>query len=221
MRLHDILLKKSEPITQDCQDERWKCFQGCLGALDGPLIKVTPPSEEKSRYRTRKGCISTNVLGVCCPNMEFIYVLPGWEGSAHDGRVLRNAISRPHGLRVPRGYYYLVDSGYCNVNGFLTPYRGQRYHLKEFDGHQPETAEEYFNMKHSKARNNHKNAVGLLNFRFPYLRKLDMVWGRDRATGVHAEDFVEASANVNCPKNMTVCSSPDSEDEPVIVSDAQ
>ncbi|KAG6503230.1 hypothetical protein ZIOFF_035541 [Zingiber officinale] len=267
MRLHDILLKKSEPITQDCQDERWKCFQGCLGALDGTLIKVTPPSEEKSRYRTRKGCISTNVLGVCCPNMEFIYVLPGWEGSAHDGRVLRNAISRPHGLRVPRGYYYLVDSGYCNVNGFLTPYRGQRYDLKEFDGHQPETAEEYFNTKHSKARNviercfgllkgrwkilpspsffaiqtqddvehkincekqwfdewclNHKNAVGLLNFRFPYLRKLDMVWGRDRATGVHVEDFVEASANVNCPKNMTVCSSSDSEDEPVIVSDAQ
>ncbi|XP_042440765.1 uncharacterized protein LOC122026183 [Zingiber officinale] len=68
---------------------------------------------------------------------------------------------------------------------------------------------------------NHKNAVGLLNFRFPYLHKLDMVWGRDRATGVHAEDFVEASANANCPKNMTVCSSSDSEDEPVIVSDAQ
>ncbi|KAL6507872.1 hypothetical protein OROGR_024067 [Orobanche gracilis] len=34
LRLHDILLKKPEPITQDCQDEKWKCFQGCLGALD-------------------------------------------------------------------------------------------------------------------------------------------------------------------------------------------
>ncbi|KAG6504621.1 hypothetical protein ZIOFF_036955 [Zingiber officinale] len=169
MRLHDILLKKPEPITQDCQDERWKCFQGCLGALDGTLIKVTPPSEEKSRYRTRKGCISTNVLGVCCPNMEFIYVLPGWEGSAHDGRVLRNAISRPHGLSVPRGYYYLVDSGYCNANGFLTPYRGQRYHLKEFDGHQPETAEEYFNMKHSKARNVIERCFGLLKGRWKIL----------------------------------------------------
>ncbi|GJY92917.1 ALP1-like protein [Tanacetum coccineum] len=76
---------------------------GCLGALDRTLVKVTPPSGEKSRYRTRKGCISTNVLGVCCPNMQFIYVLPGWEGSAHDGRVLRDAISRPQGLRVPNG----------------------------------------------------------------------------------------------------------------------
>jgi hypothetical protein len=35
--------------------------------------------------------------------MQFIYVLPGWEGSAHDGRVLRDAISRPDGLRVPQG----------------------------------------------------------------------------------------------------------------------
>ena len=56
------------------------------------------PSQETGKYRTRKGTISINVLGVCSPDMEFIYVLPGWEGSAHDGRVLRNAISRPNGL---------------------------------------------------------------------------------------------------------------------------
>ncbi|GJS72184.1 ALP1-like protein [Tanacetum coccineum] len=139
------------------------------GALDGTLIKVTPSSGEKPRYRTRKGCISTNVLGVCCPNMQFIYVLPGWEGSAHDGRVLRDAISRPQGLRVPHGSYYLVDAGYCNANGFLAPYRGQRYHLREFDGHRPETAQEYFNMKHSKARNVIERCFGLLKGRWKIL----------------------------------------------------
>ncbi|KAJ9556271.1 hypothetical protein OSB04_010885 [Centaurea solstitialis] len=169
LRLHPILLKKPEPITQDCQDGRWKCFQGCLGALDETLIKVTPPSDEKPRYRTRKGCISTNVLGVCCPNMQFIYVLPGWEGSAHDGCVLRDAISRPQGLRVPQGSYYLVDAGYCNANGFLAPFRGQRYHLKEFSGHRPNTAEEYFNMKHSKARNVIERCFGLLKGRWKIL----------------------------------------------------
>ncbi|KAL6512385.1 hypothetical protein OROHE_019997 [Orobanche hederae] len=132
LRLHGILLKKPEPITQDCQDEKWKCFQGCLGALDGTLIKVTPPKEEKPRYRTRKGCISTNVLGVCCPNMQFIYVLSGWEGSAHDGRVLRDAIARPSGLKVRQGCYYLVDSGYCNANGFLLQFEGNDTTLKNF-----------------------------------------------------------------------------------------
>lgn len=27
LQLHDILLKKLEPITDDCQDERWKSFK--------------------------------------------------------------------------------------------------------------------------------------------------------------------------------------------------
>ena len=44
-----------------------------------------------------------NVLGVCSQDMQFIYILPGWEGSAADGRVLRDAISRPRGLKVPQG----------------------------------------------------------------------------------------------------------------------
>ncbi|WOG87849.1 hypothetical protein DCAR_0207081 [Daucus carota subsp. sativus] len=39
--------------------------------------------------------------------MEFIYVLPGWEGSAHDVRVLRDAISRPYGLKVPKVKRYM------------------------------------------------------------------------------------------------------------------
>ena len=46
------------------------------------------PLEEKRRYLNCKGEIATNVLGVCSQDMQFIYVLPGWEGSAADGRVL-------------------------------------------------------------------------------------------------------------------------------------
>ena len=61
------------------------------------------PILEKPKYRNRKGDISTNVLGVCSQDMQFIYVLPGWEGSAADGRVLRDAIRRTIGLRVPHG----------------------------------------------------------------------------------------------------------------------
>ena len=37
--------------------------------------------------------------------MEFIYLLPGWEGSAADGKVLRDALRRANGLRVPNGKY--------------------------------------------------------------------------------------------------------------------
>ena len=58
---------------------------------------------DRPRFRTRKGQIATNVLGVCSQDMEFIYVLPGWEGSAANSRALRVAISRPNGLKVPQG----------------------------------------------------------------------------------------------------------------------
>ncbi|KAA0031842.1 retrotransposon protein [Cucumis melo var. makuwa] len=52
-------------------------------------------------------------------------------------------------------YYYLCDAGYPNAEGFLAPYRGQRYHLQEWrgDANAPTNAKEYFNMKHSSARN--------------------------------------------------------------------
>ena len=49
-------------------------------------------------------------------------------------------------------YYYLCDAGYPNGEGFLTPYRGQRYHLSDW-GTPPETPEEFLNMKHSSRRN--------------------------------------------------------------------
>ncbi|XVF72674.1 hypothetical protein PTKIN_Ptkin12aG0139000 [Pterospermum kingtungense] len=105
---------------------------GCLGALDGTHIKVNVPIVDKPRYRSRKGDIVTNVLGVCTSSMQFIYVLPGWERSAANGQVLRDAISRR--------CYYLCDVGYTNGEGFLAPYRGQRYHLNEWrHGHQPRT----------------------------------------------------------------------------------
>ncbi|TYJ96934.1 putative nuclease HARBI1 [Cucumis melo var. makuwa] len=42
--------------------------------------------------------------------------------SASDLRVLRDAVSRPTGLKVPKGYYYLCDASYPNAEGFLTPY---------------------------------------------------------------------------------------------------
>uniref|UniRef100_A0A803N970 DDE Tnp4 domain-containing protein n=1 Tax=Chenopodium quinoa TaxID=63459 RepID=A0A803N970_CHEQI len=102
LKLHVVLLKKPTPIREDCDDERWKYFKNCLGALDGTMILVNVPCDDRPKYRTRKGTIAMNVLGVCSPEMEFTYVLPGWEGSAHDCRILRDAISRPNGLKVPK-----------------------------------------------------------------------------------------------------------------------
>ncbi|XP_022026782.1 protein ALP1-like [Helianthus annuus] len=171
IRLHSRLLKRPEPIPENSTDQRWKWFKNCLGALDGTYIKCLVPSEEKPKYRTRKGEITTNVLGVCSPDMQFVFVLPGWEGSAADCRVHRDALDRPHGLKVSRPGYYLVDAGYTNGEGFLAPYRGQRYHLNDWrDGHQPTTPKELFNMRHSSARNVIERCFGILKARWGILR---------------------------------------------------
>ncbi|KAL8508419.1 hypothetical protein ACS0TY_018873 [Phlomoides rotata] len=76
---------------------------GCLGALYDTYIDVQVSPTEKARYRTRKGRISTNVLVVCDREMRFIYFLSGWEGSAADYRVLRDAVCHTNGLKVPKG----------------------------------------------------------------------------------------------------------------------
>nr|XP_011464621.1 PREDICTED: uncharacterized protein LOC105351565 [Fragaria vesca subsp. vesca] len=163
--------KTPEPIPEDSTDYRWTWFKNCLGALDGTYIRVSVPEKDKPRYRTRKNEIATNVLGVCSLELQFIYVLPGWEGSAHDGRVLRDAITRRNGLKVPNSNYYLVDGGYTNGKGFLAPFRGQLYHLSEWrDGHRPTTAKEFFNMKHASARNVIERSFKLLKMRWAILR---------------------------------------------------
>ncbi|KAA0054744.1 putative nuclease HARBI1 [Cucumis melo var. makuwa] len=147
-------------------------YDNCLGALDGTYIKVNVPVSDRARYRTRKGEVATNILGACDTKEDFFYVLAGWEGSTAVSRILRDALSRPNGLKVPKGYYYLVDVGYQNAEGFLAPYRGQHYHLQEWRGakNAPSTSKEFLNMKHLSARNVIERAFGVLKGRWAILR---------------------------------------------------
>ncbi|KAL8551372.1 hypothetical protein ACS0TY_000458 [Phlomoides rotata] len=103
LKLYTVLLVTPEPVPEDSTDYRLKYFKGCLGALDGTYIPVRVPHSDIPRYINRKGNVSVNVLAVCDQHMHFIFVLSGWEGSAADSRVLRDAVTRPNGLRVPNG----------------------------------------------------------------------------------------------------------------------
>ena len=104
--------------------------------------------------------------------MKFLYVLAGWEGSASNSRILRDAMSREDSFVVPSGKYYLVDAEYTNGPGFLAPYRSTRYHLNEWaiQGNNPSTARELFNLRHATARNVIERTFGLLKMRWAILR---------------------------------------------------
>ncbi|XP_042018997.1 uncharacterized protein LOC121766826 [Salvia splendens] len=145
--------------------------QGCLGALDGTYINVRVSIADTPRYRSRNRRIATNTLAICDRFLRFVYILPGWEGSA-DSRVLRDAVTRPNGLKVRKGTYYLCDNGYANSEGFLTPFKGVRYHLKEWgpQNQRPTSPRELFNMRHTMARNIIERAFAVLKMRWGILR---------------------------------------------------
>jgi hypothetical protein len=105
LSLSHELIKLSDPATELPEGNRWKWFPDGLGALDGTHVDVCVSLREQGRYRNRKHEITTNVLGVCDRNMKFVYVLAGWEGSASDSRVLRDAMFREDSFKVPNGNF--------------------------------------------------------------------------------------------------------------------
>ncbi|EHS62529.1 uncharacterized protein PGTG_20649 [Puccinia graminis f. sp. tritici CRL 75-36-700-3] len=68
------------------KNPRYKAFKNALGAINGVFIPATVPANIQSPWRNRKGFIAQNVLAAVNFNFEFVYVLAGWEGSAHDTR---------------------------------------------------------------------------------------------------------------------------------------
>lgn len=75
----------------------------CIGAIDGTHIRVKVPRVEASRFRGRKDYPTQNVFAACNFDMKFTYVLAGWEGTASDSRILKNALSREDSLKIPEG----------------------------------------------------------------------------------------------------------------------
>ena len=150
-------------------------------------------------FRGRYKHCTQNVLATVDFDQKFTYVLAGWEGTAHDALVLRDALTREGGLRVPQGNtrtyvlsinlfikingslrcnltmhhmlgkYYLVDAGYGAKPGFLPPFRGVRYHLNEWGRNPVQNEKELFNRRHCSLRIIVEQAFGALKRRFKVL----------------------------------------------------
>ena len=60
-------------------------------------------NEDAPRHRGRKGYPTQNVLVACSFDLKFTYVLPGWEGTASDSRIIKNALIRNNNLKIPLG----------------------------------------------------------------------------------------------------------------------
>ncbi|XP_009775885.1 uncharacterized protein [Nicotiana sylvestris] len=141
----------------------------CIGAIDGTHIRIKVLQRETPRYRGRKDYSTQNVLATCTFDLKFTYVLAGWEGTASDSRIMKEALNRQDPLKLPEGKYYLVDAGLMLRSGLITPYRGERYHLKEYSRNPPRNPCELFNLRHASLRNTIERAFGVLKKRFPII----------------------------------------------------
>ncbi|KAL9671412.1 hypothetical protein QQ045_008980 [Rhodiola kirilowii] len=149
-------------------------FKDCVGVIDGMHIPANVPAKDQPRFRNAKGILSQNVLAACTFDLQFIFVYPGWEGSATDSRVLQAVLEDPdqNFPQLPEGKYYLVDSGYSHVQGFIAPFPGVRYNIGEFRGANklPRSAQELFNHRHSFLTNAIRKSFFVLKERFPILK---------------------------------------------------
>ncbi|KAK9985455.1 hypothetical protein SO802_030406 [Lithocarpus litseifolius] len=99
----------------------------CIGAIDGVHVPVVLLVEEQHPYRGRKGITTVNCMRACDFDMKFTFACVG--------------------------KYYLVDSGYPMKKGFLAPYKGERYHIPNFQqGEALHHLVEKFNYLHSSLR---------------------------------------------------------------------
>ncbi|XP_071681866.1 uncharacterized protein [Lolium perenne] len=145
-------------------------FRDCIGAIDGTHVTAKVPRSMSVAFRGRKHYTSQNVLATVDFNMRFTYVFVGWEGSAHDASILADSLSRPDGLQIPDGKFYLGDDGYACRPGILPLFRKTRYHLNEFSAkYRSLNARELFNLRHSRLRVTIERAFAALKNRFKVL----------------------------------------------------
>ncbi|KAI3408446.1 uncharacterized protein J3R85_020287 [Psidium guajava] len=163
-----------EEILMDHNHKHY--FKGCVGAINGTHVPASVPASKQIPFTNRKGITIQNVMCACSFDMKFSFVYAGWEGSASDHQVLSAALKTPH-LKFPQpplGKYYLADSGYASIPGFLTPFKDERCHLSDYRGkaRQPRIAKELFNYRHFLLRNVIERSFAALKNRFFILRHM-------------------------------------------------
>ena len=62
-------------------------------------------NEDAPRYRGRKGYTTQNVLAACSFDLKFTYVLPSWEGTTSNSRIIKSVLTRNDNLKISQGKF--------------------------------------------------------------------------------------------------------------------
>ncbi|RWR94997.1 putative nuclease HARBI1 [Cinnamomum micranthum f. kanehirae] len=185
-------------------------FKDYIGVIDGTYVPAWVPIKDHQRYRCRKGFIAQNVMAAVGFDMLFQFVCAGFEGSANDQKVLSDVLQNRgiYNMQVPEGKYFLVDAGYAHKRGFIGPYRGTRYHLKEYgcQALAPRTSTEPFSLRHSKLQNVVERTFVLWKERFPILTHIPRNYPvKTQAKIVNACAVIHTFIMMRNPNNDELC----------------
>ncbi|CAL5347421.1 unnamed protein product [Camellia sinensis] len=142
-------------------------FRDCIGALDGTHVEANLNPREAPPYFGRKGRHTQNILAVCDFDLCFTFISCGWEGSMHDSRVFNEVTQDP-----AKKFSHPVE-GYKNQKGFLSPFKGCRYHQEQFRvTGRARNANEVFNTVHSSLRSAIERTFGVWKARWGFLHNM-------------------------------------------------
>ena len=124
---------------------------GCIGAIDGWLVKIRCPTLQESnnpgKYMSRKGFFSLNCQAICDKQKRILWRCIGERGSSHDSSVFKSTQLYEHLMLISEqlqeeGLYLVGDSAYSLRTFLMCPY----------DNTSPCTEEDSFNFYLSSAR---------------------------------------------------------------------
>jgi len=77
-------------------------FKNYVGEIDCAHVHIKVPLAEASRYCGRKSFPTQNVLVACLFDLKFTYVLPRRKDTGSNSRILKHALRRTNGQKIPR-----------------------------------------------------------------------------------------------------------------------
>jgi len=83
--------------------KRYPFFADCIKALNGThlLIAIKGGYKKQALWRGRKGILTQNVLAAVDFNINFVYILARWEGTAYNCKVINSV--KKKGFKASQG----------------------------------------------------------------------------------------------------------------------
>jgi len=107
-------------------------FDGCVGCLDGLLLKIrTPSNKEAGNVKafllwSVPSICGINIQSVCDTKCHFISVCIASPGGCNDMAAFqRNPLLPEIVQQLPMGKYIIGDNAYCCSEHLLTPFSGK------------------------------------------------------------------------------------------------